>query len=98
MKETQPAVPQVLKYKDLLQQSQKEKDEQQVEFQVEEAQQQLQADVLATKRSLASSRQVLLAAKSARPFDSQAVINAQLQIEGLEDGLNRLNGLLAELF
>jgi hypothetical protein len=69
-----------------------------VEFQVEEAQQQLQADVLATKRSLASSRQSLLAAKSARPFNSQNVINQQLQIEGLEDGLNRLNGLLAELF
>ena len=96
-KETQ-LVAQQLKYRDLLQQSQKEKDEQQVEFQVEEAQQQLQADVLATKRSLASSKQVLQAAKSARPFDSQAVINAQLQIEGLEDGLNRLNGLLAELF
>ena len=87
-----------LKYKDLLQQSQQEKDAQQVEFQVEEALQQLQADVLATKRSLASSKQVLLAAKSARPFDSQAVINAQLQIEGLEDGLRRLNGLLEELF
>jgi hypothetical protein len=69
-----------------------------VEFQVEEAQQQLQADVLATKRSLASSKQSLLAAKSARPFNSQDVINAQLQIEGLEDGLKRLNGLLAELF
>jgi hypothetical protein len=40
----------------------------------------------------------LLAAKSAESFNSQDVINAQLKVEGLEDGLKRLNGLLAELF
>ena len=95
-KETQPV--KASKYKDLLQQSQQEKDAQQVEFQVEEAQQQLQADILATKRSLASSKQALLIAKSAQPFNSQKVIDHQLHIEGLEDGLRRLNGLLEELF
>jgi hypothetical protein len=69
-----------------------------VEFQVEEAQQQLQADVLATKRSLAAENQQLLKAKTAYPFNSQSVINSQIKIDGYVDGLNRLNALLAELF
>ena len=87
-----------LKYQQLLQQSQQEKDQQALEFQVEEAKQQLEADILATKRSLASSRQDLLKAKSAQPFDAQKIINIQIRVEGLEDGLSRLLDLMEELF
>ena len=96
-KETQP-VAQGLKYLDLLRQSQTEKNEQEQEFQAEAAKQQLEADILATKRSLATSRQDLLKAKSAKVFDAQSIINVQLQIEGLEDGLDRLLTLMQELF
>ena len=87
-----------LKYQDLLQQSQQEKDQQALEFQVEEAKQQLEADILATKRSLAASKQDLLKAKSAQPFDAQKIINIQIRVEGLEDGLSRLLNLMEELF
>lgn len=87
-----------LKYQQLLQQSQQEKDQQALEFQVEEAKQQLEADILATKRSLAASKQDLLKAKSAQPFDAQKIINIQIRVEGLEDGLSRLLNLMEELF
>ena len=87
-----------LKYQDLLQQSQQEKDQQALEFQVEEARQQLEADILATKRSLAANKQDLLKAKSAQPFDAQKIIDIQIRVEGLEDGLSRLLDLMEELF
>ena len=96
-KKAQPAA-QGLKYRDLLQQSQQEKDAQEREFQVEEAKQLLEADILATKRSLAISRQDLLKAKLAQPFNAQRIIDVQIQIEGLEDGLDKLLNLMEELF
>ena len=96
-KKAQPTA-QGLKYLNLLQQSQTEKNEQEQEFQAEAAKQQLEADILATKRSLAISRQDLLKAKSAQPFNAQNIINVQIHIEGLEDGLDRLLTLMEELF
>lgn len=96
-KKVQPAA-QGSKYLNLLQQSQTEKNEQEQEFQAEAAKQQLEADILATKRSLAISRQDLLKAKSAQPFNAQRIIDVQIHIEGLEDGLDRLLNLMEELF
>lgn len=96
-KKTQSAT-KVLKYQDLLQQSQQEKDALQLEFQVEEAKQQLESDILATKRLLATKNQELLKAKSAQPFNAQRIIDVQIHIEGLEDGLSRLLDLMEELF
>lgn len=90
--------PTALKYANLLQQSQQEKDNQELEFQVEAAKQQLEADILATKRELAIENKKLLEAKSSRTFNSQKIIDVQIKIEGLQDGLARLNNLLAELF
>jgi len=81
-----------------LQQSQQEKDTQQLEFQVEEAKQQLESDVLATKRLLAAKKQELLKPKSAQPFSAQRIIDVQIEIDGLEDGLSRLLNLMEELF
>jgi multidrug efflux pump subunit AcrA (membrane-fusion protein) len=78
--------------------SQEQKDKQELQFKVEESEQQLAADILATKRSLAKANKELLQAKSAYPFDSKKIINAQLEVEGLEDGLSRLVNLQQELF
>jgi hypothetical protein len=87
-----------LKYKDLLLQSSQDKELQEVEFRVEEMQQSLEADILATKRSLAGERATLVRYKSQFPLMAQYVIDSQIRIESLEDGLARLNALKQELF
>lgn len=87
-----------LKYKDLLLQSSQEKEAQEVEFRVEEMSQSLDADILATKRSLASEKASLVRLKSSFPLHVQQIIDTQLRIESLEDGLKRLGDLKAELF
>jgi hypothetical protein len=61
-------------------------------------QQSLEADILATKRSLASERATLIRYKSQFPLVAQNIVNHQVKIESLEDGLARLNALKSELF
>ena len=87
-----------LKYRDLLLQSSQEKEAQEVEFKVEEMQQSLDADILATKKSLAGEKASLIRLKSNFPLNAQDIIDTQLRIESLEDGLKRLGLLKAELF
>ena len=87
-----------LKYRDLLLQSAQDKELQEVEFRVEEMQQSLEADILATKRSLAGERATLVRYKSQFPLMAQYIIDSQIRIESLEDGLARLNALKQELF
>ena len=89
---------QVSKYKDRLQKSQQEKETEEVSFQVEEAEQQLQSDILATKKSAASKAKELNRLKDTFPLDSDAIIAAQVELEGLKDGLKRLEALKEELF
>lgn len=88
----------LLKYKDLLLQSSQEREEQEVEFRVEEMEQSLQADILATKRALAARKSDLARAKSSYPLNANKIIEFQIDIEGMEDGLKRLNALREELF
>lgn len=86
------------KYQDLLSQSQTEKDQQELQFRVEEGKHQLSADLLATKRSLASANKNLLRVKGAYPFSSQNVVDAQIKVEELQDAIKRLEALQTELF
>ena len=87
-----------LKYKELLLQSQEEKDQKDVQFQVEQAELQLQSDILATKQSLAKVKGSLEVNKSACPFNAADVVETQVAVESLEDGLKRLEALKVELF
>ena len=88
----------VLKYKELLQQSEKEKESAEIEFQVEQTKLQLQADLLSTKQSLVAKRKELTASKSKYDFNVQKIINLQIEVESLEDGVKRIEKLQAELF
>jgi hypothetical protein len=47
---------------------------------------------------LGISEKELVSLKEAYPFDSQSIIDKQIEIEGLKDGLMRLEELQIELF
>jgi hypothetical protein len=87
-----------LKYKDLLEQSQEEKDSQENQFKVEAAKLQLQSDILATKQSIATTNTNILTLMSNYPLDAKSIVEAQVVKEGYEDGLKRLEALEQELF
>lgn len=86
------------KYKELLSQSESQKDQQELEFKVEEAKQQLAQDQLATKKELARVKRELNIAKSSFPLESAKIIELQNEIEAYEKGLSRLEELEKELF
>lgn len=86
------------KYKDLRAQSAEELNSEALLFEEGEAKLSLQSDILATKKSLSSKRRELTNAKKAFPFNSNLVIQLQVEVEGLEDGMKRLEELQKELF
>jgi hypothetical protein len=87
-----------LTYKERLQQSLEDKTSQDIQFKASEASLQLQQDILNTGRELSVSKRNLEAAKSAYPFNSQAIINCQQDVEGYEEAMRRLEDLGRELF
>ena len=87
-----------LKYKELLQLSDKEKESTEIEFQVEQTKLQLQADLLSTKQSLVAKQKEVAVVRGTFPFSTQRVINLQIEVESLEDGVKRIEKLQSELF
>lgn len=69
-----------------------------IQFQVEESEQQLQSDMIATRKSIAAKKRSLEIAKNAFPLNSKFIIDTQVELEGLEEGLKRLTALKTELF
>lgn len=63
---------------------------------VDEAKLQFDADVLNTKRALAAKKVELEESKTSYPIDTLKIINLQIEVESLEDGLNRLMELKKE--
>ena len=63
---------------------------------VDEAKLQFDADVLNTKRALATKKAELEEAKTSYPIDTLKIINLQIEVESLEDGLKRLEILKKE--
>jgi hypothetical protein len=63
---------------------------------VDEAKLQFDADVLNTKRALATKKAELEEAKTSYPIDTLKIINLQIEVESLQDGLNRLMELKKE--
>ena len=64
---------------------------------VENAKLQLAADISATRYALADKKEDLEIAMSTSPLDSKKIINLQVEVENLEDGLNRLEKLQEDL-
>ena len=63
---------------------------------VDEAKLQFDADVLNTKRALATKKAELEEAKTSYPLDTLKIINLQIEVESLQDGLSRLIALKTE--
>lgn len=70
--------------------------QQEVLFMVNEAKLQFEADLLATQRALATKEKELSEAKMAYPLNTNAIINLQIEVESLKDGIKRMNALKKE--
>lgn len=71
---------------------------QQVKFNVRRAKLQLQADILKTEQLISEGEVKLKLAKQTYPFDSERIIECQLNLEAYQEGLKRLKELETELF
>lgn len=71
---------------------------QQVEFNVRQAKLQLQADILKTEQLISEGEAKLKLAKQTYPFNSEHIIDSQLELEAYQEGLKRLKELETELF
>ena len=76
--------------------STEELNQQEVLYMVDEAKLQFDADVLNTKRALATKKAELDEAKTSYPIDTLKIINLQIEVESLQDGLSRLMELKKE--
>ena len=85
-------------YQGNLLKSEKSKEQEQVGFMVEEQEQLLAGTILKTRQLIAGSNKTLSTLKDAYPLNPQAIIDEQINLEGLQDGLARLVALQEELF
>ena len=76
--------------------SAEELNQQEIVYMVDEAKLQFDADVLNTKRALATKKAELEEAKTSYPINTQAIINLQIEVEAYQDSLNRLMELKKE--
>jgi hypothetical protein len=77
--------------------SPEELNSQDVEYKVESTKLQFQADLLETQRVLEESKAKLKNLKSDYPLNTEAIINAQIDVESYEDGIERMKDLGREL-
>ena len=88
----------LIDYKNKKMISTEEINNQQVEFNVRQAKLQLQADILNTEQLISEGEAKLKLAKQTFPFDSEKIIDSQLELEAYQEGLKRLKKLEKELF
>ena len=88
----------LIEYKNQKLISTEELNKQQVEFNVRQAKLQLQADILKTEQLISEVEAKLKLAKQTYPFNSERIIDSQLELEAYQEGLKRLKELETELF
>ena len=86
-----------LDYKNRKPLSLEEKDQKEVEFAIQNTKLQFEADKLATRRAIAECKECLNDLKSDYPINVQAIIDAQVELKNLEDGLEAIEALQKEL-
>ena len=85
-------------YKQLLSITTSDKESADVSFKSENAALQLASDILATRKAITEATQAVANAKGAYPFNSESIKTAEIKLEGLSDGLKRLQAYEKELF
>lgn len=86
------------KYSTRISKSQQDLEKEAKAYQVEDAQDQLQADLKATKRELSKANRALNDLYGAFPLNSGAIFNAEDEVTSLEKGVERLTDLETRLF
>ena len=86
-----------LNYKEKRILSMEEKSEQEVSYMVNATNLQLQSQILETRRLLEVNKCTLQEAKQTYPLDPERVIELELEVEALTDGIERLEKLSEEL-
>jgi hypothetical protein len=74
-----------------------EQESKEVDYLVESARLQFEADLLETRRGLEESKAKLSDLKTEHPLDVKSIIEAEIEVEAYQDGINRLNKLGQEL-
>ena len=86
-----------MSYKQILEQSDSQLEQEGLVFRVESAKLQLQADLLEQQKALSQARQQLKTVYF-HQFNSSSIIDAKMVVRSLENGLKELEELQAELF
>jgi len=87
-----------LTYEERISRSPEEMLSQEKQYQIEDAKDQLDADIKATRRALSKAERNLDPLYSAFPLDTQAIFAAEDNVKALKAGLERLNDLSSKLF
>ena len=78
--------------------SQSEKDQLELQYQIEDAEDQLKSDIKATERALTKAKRELEKSYGALPFNTQNILNAEANVDSLTEGLAKSKALLKKLF
>ncbi len=85
-----------LNYKEKKLLSEEEKSQKDIEFAVDSTKLQLYADILTTKHGISEVENELREIKTTYPFDTEKYIEKVSELDGLKDGLNKLEELKKE--
>lgn len=75
------------KYIDLISQSSKDAEKEQLQFHAEDAELQVTSSILATKKAISGAKRDLANAMKAIPYSLEVEVNATIKLQELEDGL-----------
>lgn len=69
-----------------------------LEYQIEDAEDQLKSDIKATERALTKAKRELEKSYGTLPFYTQNILNAESNVDSLTEGLAKSKALLKKLF
>lgn len=98
METTQTTPEQGLTYLQKISLSKEEKDQKALGSVVRRALIHVDSDLLKTEEALAEAEAKLERAESAQPFSLQAVLNAEVEVENIQEVLERANRIKTRLF
>ena len=86
------------KYRDLISKSQAQVEQEELDLQVQEAKSHLELSISQTKLDLAHANKALLKAQCAVPYNVANELAAMEKVNGLKEGLEFAQAILAERF